>query len=131
MWSDQGGEDGSFDGNEGRSEDEFLVFGPGGCRIVRGNGRRVVQGRGEHDGDDDDEVDKDEVDLDEEVEDFSWIVDDEDIKDEVCNGDDGVDVAMQDAGDMNEAGLDLEHPMDAQTENEMLAAEHGICFGGF
>ena len=78
MWSDQGGEDGSYDGNEGRSEDEWFFFGgPGGCRIVKG--WELVGS--------DDEFEEEEE---KEEEDFGWIVEDEDEdEDEEGEGDEG------------------------------------------
>ena len=44
MWSDQGGEDGSFDGNEGRSEDEWIFLGGG--EVGEGEGEEEGEERG-------------------------------------------------------------------------------------
>lgn len=88
MWSDQGGEDGSYDGNDGRSEDQWYVFGDGpeGCRIVLGSELLGSDWEAESES--------------EEEEDFGWIVEDGEGEEEVVEegGYEGEDERMEDTG---------------------------------
>lgn len=106
MWSDQGGEDGSYDGNEGRSEDEYLYFG---MTDVDEKNRRRKREPMEDDGD--------EETTDKEVEDFGWVVEDEDV--EV-----GGDARMADAELTGEAGTDAEHSKVTRVQGGVWAAEY-------
>ncbi|KAF6227465.1 hypothetical protein HO133_008909 [Letharia lupina] len=105
MWSDQGGEDGSFDGNEGRSEDEFIFLGEVGEMVVGGSGGEDDEEREDvvHDDDDDD------------GDDMGWIVENEDVEDEVWEGDD--DTRMEDEGP-REPGLGALYQRDAMEGGE-------------
>ena len=110
MWSDQGGEDGSFDGNEGRSEDSFIFL-----NVDRdeNNGAGVE--------DEEDEGEESEEEEEEEEEDFGWIVEDADVEDEVLEGEGGdalvndVEASTVDAG--LGAGL-AERPKENRMEGE-------------
>lgn len=113
MWSDQGGEDGSYDGNEGRSEDEYLYFGT--YDVEERNRRRERESMEEKEDDDEESTD-------EEVEDFGWIVEDESVE--------GEDTRMKDAGVTGEARTDAEHPKDTPVQGGVWAAEYRAWKGG-
>lgn len=105
MWSDQGGEDGSYDGNEGRSEDEYLYFRMSDVeKRIRWRERESV------------EESEEEESTDEEVEDFGWIVEDESVK--------GEDTRTEDAGVTGEAATDAERPKDGRVQGGVWAAEY-------
>lgn len=110
MWSDQGGEDGSYDGNEGRSEDEYLYFGM--TDVDERNRWRERESVEESK----DEEDDDEESTDEEVEDSGWIVEDENVE--------GKDTRMTDAEVTGEAGTDAGHPKDTRVQDGVWAAEY-------
>ena len=89
MWSDQGGEDGSFDGNDGRSEDSFLFLN---VDMDTRRERTAIKFADGEDGDDEAEQSG--------KEDFGWIVDDEDVEDEMVWMDESEDDRMEDAKDL-------------------------------